>query len=562
MTGTTAPVELPTGQRPEDEKYSVGKTFLYGLQHIMTMYGGVIAPPLIVGQAAGLDGAQIGILVSASLLVSGAATILQTVGIPFFGSQLPLVQGISFASVSTMVAVATGDGGLPAVFGSIIVAGAIGLLISPFFAQIIRFFPPVVTGTIITVIGVSLLPVAVRWMMGSNAEAPDWGSTANIGLAMFTLVVVLVLSRFLQGTISRLSILLGLVIGTVFAAGVGMADFSAVAQGATVALPTPFEFGLPVFEIGAIISMTIVILVIMTETTADVIAVGEIVGTKVDARRVGDGLRADMVATTLAPVLNSFPASAFAQNVGLVAITGIKSRWAVAAGGSVLLVLGLLPVLGRVVAAIPMPVLGGAGIVLFGSVAASGIRTLSKVEYDNNLNLTLVAVAISFGVIPIAMPTFYDAFPAWVGMVFHSGISAASVVAVLLNILFNEVRWGRAKDPSVFTVASSARLVVAAEQEERRSEYFAIVDGERAASREARRAAERRARVRGGHGRRSGSVSALDLDGDGVPDILQLRHRGVAGQPRGTAGGPHAAGAGRHAADPERDESAVRAWQR
>jgi uric acid transporter len=538
MTDATAPVQLPTGQRPEDERYSPGKTFLYGLQHIMTMYGGVIAPPLIVGQAAGLDGAQIGILVSAALLVSGAATIVQTIGIPFFGSQLPLVQGISFASVSTMVAVATGDGGLPAVFGSIIAAGVIGLLISPFFAQIIRFFPPVVTGTIITVIGVSLLPVAVRWMMGSGPEAPDWGSTANIGLAMFTLVVVLLLSRFLQGTISRLSILLGLVIGTVFAGVVGMADFSTIGQGAMVALPTPFEFGLPVFEIGAILSMTIVILVIMTETTADVIAVGEIVGTKVDARRVGDGLRADMLATTLAPILNSFPASAFAQNVGLVAITGIKSRFAVAAGGSVLFVLGLLPVLGRVVAAIPMPVLGGAGIVLFGSVAASGIRTLSRVRYENNLNLTLVAVAISFGVIPIAMPSFYDAFPEWVGMIFHSGISAASVVAVVLNILFNEVRWGRAKDPSVFTVASSARLVVAEGQEERRSEFFAIVDAERAASRDARRAAERLVRARGGHGRRSGSVSALDLDGDGVPDLLQLRHSGRVVQSADVAGGP------------------------
>jgi uric acid transporter len=551
MTDRTAAVEPPTAARPEDERYSVGRTFLYGLQHILTMYGGVIAPPIIVGQAAGLDGAQIGLLVSAALLVSGAATILQTVGIPFFGSQLPLVQGISFASVSTMVAVATGDGGLPAVFGAIIVAGLVGLVISPFFAQVIRFFPPVVTGTIITVIGISLLPVAVRWMMGSNQEAPDWGSTANIGLAIFTLVVVLLLSRFLQGTISRLSILLGLVIGTLAAGVVGMADFSAVAQGPTVALPTPFAFGVPVFEAGAIISMIIVILVIMTETTADVIAVGEVVGSKVDARRVGDGLRADMIATTLAPVLSSFPASAFAQNVGLVAITGIKSRWAVAAGGSVLFVLGLLPVLGRVVAAIPMPVLGGAGIVLFGSVAASGIRTLSKVRYDNNLNLTLVAVAISFGVIPIAVPTFYDAFPEWVGMVFHSGISAASVVAVLLNILFNEVRWGRAEDPSVFTAGSSARLVVAEEQEARRAEYDGLLDAQRSGSWRARRDAELRARARSGHGRRSGSLSAIDLDCDGIPDILQIGNRQrAAGSRAGAPGRAETSAAGHPGAGP------------
>lgn len=515
----------PQGGRPEDERYPLGKTFLYGLQHIMTMYGGVIAPPIIVGQAAGLTGAEIGVLVSAALLVSGLATALQTLGIRFFGSQLPLVQGISFAAVSTMVAVASGDGGLPAVFGAIIVAAVIGLAISPFFAQVVRFFPPVVTGTIITIIGVSLLPTAAGWMMGGDEEAADWGSVPNIALALGTLVVVLALSRFLQGTISRLSILFGIILGTVAAVPLGLADFSGVGEGSAFALPTPFAFGAPVFEIGAIISMTIVILVIMTETTADLIAIGEVLDTKVDAKRVGDGLRADMAATLVAPFLNSFPASAFAQNVGLVAITGIRSRFAVAAGGAVLFVLGLFPVLGQVVAAIPSPVLGGAGIVLFGSVAVSGIRTLSRVEYEGNLNLTLVAVALGFGIIPIAVPDFYDQFPTWVGMIFHSGIAAAAVVAVLLNLVFNEIRWGRrSKDPSVFTAGSSARLVVTEEQEQRRAEYFARLDAERQEERRrARLNADVRARVRHGHGRRSGCVSAIDLDADGVPDVLQIR---------------------------------------
>ena len=515
----------PQGGRPEDERYPLGKTFLYGLQHIMTMYGGVIAPPIIVGQAAGLTGAEIGVLVSAALLVSGLATALQTLGIRFFGSQLPLVQGISFATVSTMVAVASGDGGLPAVFGAIIVAAVIGLAISPFFAQVVRFFPPVVTGTIITIIGVSLLPTAAGWMMGGDEEAADWGSVPNIALALGTLVVVLALSRFLQGTISRLSILFGIILGTVAAVPLGLADFSGVGEGSPFALPTPFAFGAPVFEIGAIISMTIVILVIMTETTADLIAIGEVLDTKVDAKRVGDGLRADMAATLVAPFLNSFPASAFAQNVGLVAITGIRSRFAVAAGGGVLFVLGLFPVLGQVVAAIPSPVLGGAGIVLFGSVAVSGIRTLSRVEYEGNLNLTLVAVALGFGIIPIAVPDFYDQFPAWVGMIFHSGIAAAAVVAVLLNLVFNEIRWGRrSKEPSVFTAGSSARLVVTEEQEQRRAEYFARLDAERQEERRrARLNADVRARVRHGHGRRSGCVSAIDLDADGVPDVLQIR---------------------------------------
>ena len=457
-TETPATSEPPVGQRPEDEKLSVGASYAYGLQHILTMYGGVIAPPLIVGGAAGLEPAQLGLLVSAALFVSGLATLLQSLGLPFFGSKLPLVQGISFASVSTMVAIATGDGGLPAVFGSIIVAGAIGIVISPFFSQVVRFFPPVVTGVIITVIGLSLLPVAFRWAMGNDDSLPSFGSMANIGLAAFTLAVVLLLSRLAQGPISRLAILLGLVIGTLFALAVGKADFSAVGTGPIVALPQPFEFGAPTFQVGAIVSMTIVILVIMTETTADTLAVGEIVGTRVDARRVGDALRADMLATTLSPVFNSFPASAFAQNVGVVAITGVKSRYVVAAGGSVLFALGLLPVLGRVIAAVPYPVLGGAGIVLFGTVAASGIRTLSKVDYDGNLNLILVAVAISFGVLPIAAPTFWDAFPEGVAVVLDSGISAASLVAVVLNLLFNELRKGQRENPNTFSAGPAVHV--------------------------------------------------------------------------------------------------------
>lgn len=448
---TTTTTSKPT--RPEDERLPLASSYAYGLQHILTMYGGVIAPPLIVGGAAGLTGAQIGLLVSSALFVSGLATILQSAGLPFFGSQLPLVQGISFASVSTMTAVATGSGGLPAVFGAIIVAGLVGLAISPFFSQVVRFFPPVVNGTIITVIGVSLLPVAVRWAMGGNAKAPGYGSVTTIALAAFTLGVILVLTRLVQGPISRLSILLGIVVGTGFAALLGKADFSGVGTGSIAAFPRPFAFGAPTFQVGAIVSMVIVILVIMTETTADIIAVGEIIGTQITPRRVGDGLRADMLSTSVAPVFNSFPASAFAQNVGVVAITGIKSRWVVTAGGSVLVVLGLLPVLGRVVAAVPQPVLGGAGIILFGSVAASGIRTLSKVDFDGNLNLVLVATALGFGVIPIAVPAFYDAFPEWFATIFDSGISAASIVAVLLNLFFNELRVGRRPKPSTLSAA-------------------------------------------------------------------------------------------------------------
>src|SRR5690349_13814675 len=440
--------------RPEDQKLPIASTFAYGFQHVLTMYGGIIAPPLIIGAAAGMSSQDIGLLIAACLFVGGLATILQTVGIRFFGSQLPLVQGVSFAGVSTMVAIVHGGGGIQAVFGSVIAASLIGLLITPLFSKIIKFFPPVVTGTVITTIGLTLMPVAANWAMGGNKAAPNYGSMANIGLAAATMGIVLLLSKVGNAAISRLSILLAMVLGTGIALATGMADFSKVGQGPIVAFPTPFAFGAPTFEIASIVSMLIVILVTLTETSADIIAVGEIVGTKVDSKRIGDGLRADMLSSAISPLFNSFTQSAFAQNVGLVAITGVKSRFVVSAGGLILVILGLLPVLGRVVAAVPTPVLGGAGLVLFGTVAASGIRTLAKVDYRGNMNLIIVAISIGMGMIPIAAPTFWNQFPTWWQTIFHSGISAAAISAVLLNLFFNHLKFARQRPgSSVFAEA-------------------------------------------------------------------------------------------------------------
>jgi xanthine permease len=442
---------------PEDEKLSVGANIAYGLQHVLTMYGGIVAVPLILGQASGLNSSDTGLLITASLLAGGLATLLQTLGVPFFGSRLPLVQGVSFSGVATMIAI-TGNGGLPSVLGAVIAASILGLLITPIFSRITRFFPPLVTGIVITTIGLTLMPVATFWAMGGNSKSPDFGAPANIQLAAVTLLIVLLLSKLGSASISRLSILLALIIGTGVAYVAGMADFSQVANGPFVALPQFFHFGYPTFELAAIVSMFIVIIVTLVETSADILAVGEIVGTKVDSRRLGDGLRADMLSSILAPVFGSFTQSAFAQNVGLVAVTGVKSRYVVATGGMFLVTLGLLPVMGRVVAAVPSSVLGGAGIVLFGTVAASGIRILSKVDYSNNMNLVIVATSIGFGMIPIAAPNFYEHFPAGVATILHSGISSAALMAVSLNLLFNHIRAGNSDQQSVF-VAGTERVI-------------------------------------------------------------------------------------------------------
>ncbi|MBO6278489.1 MAG: purine permease, partial [Pseudomonas sp.] len=328
----------------------------------------------------------------------------------------------------------------------------------PLFSSITKYFPPLVTGIVITTIGLTLMPVTARWAMGGNSQSPDFGSMANIGLVAITLVLVLLLSKLGSASISRLSILLAIVIGTLVATAVGMTDFSRVLEGPLVALPEVLHFGMPEFRLAAILSMLIVIIVTMVETSADILAVGEIIDTKVDAKRLGNGLRADMISSALAPLFGSFTQSAFAQNVGLVAVTGIKSRYVVATGGLILVTLGLLPVMGRLVAAVPTAVLGGAGLVLFGTVAASGIRTLAQVDYRNNMNLIIVATSIGFGMIPIAAPNFYQHFPTWFETIFHSGISSAAIMAILLNLLFNHLRAGNSDQQSVFVAASDRIL--------------------------------------------------------------------------------------------------------
>ena len=457
---TTSSPDTSTASRPEDENLGLGANLAYGLQHVLTMYGGIVAVPLILGQAAGLGPADIGLLIAASLFAGGLATLLQTLGLPFFGCQLPLVQGVSFAGVATMGAILSseGGGGLPGVLGAVMAASLIGFLITPVFSRITKFFPPLVTGIVITTIGLTLMPVAARWVMGGNSKAPDFGSMSNIGLAAVTFLIVLILSKLGSAAISRLSILLAMVFGTLIAWSLGMADFSKVLEGPLVAFPTPFHFGMPTFHIAAILSMCIVVMVTLVETSADILAVGEIIDTKVDSKRLGDGLRADMASSILAPIFGSFTQSAFAQNVGLVAVTGVKSRYVVATGGVILVVLGLLPIMGRVIAAVPTSVLGGAGIVLFGTVAASGIRTLSKVDYRNNMNLIIVAASLGFGMIPIAAPNFYAQFPNWFETIFHSGISSSAIMAILLNLVFNHFKTGNSDHQSVFVAASERTL--------------------------------------------------------------------------------------------------------
>ncbi|MFE9116107.1 nucleobase:cation symporter-2 family protein [Streptomyces sp. NPDC007172] len=444
-----APADGPCPTPPEgavhpvDEKLPAARLVPAALQHIAAMYAGVVTPPLIIGQAVGLDTAGQTRLIAASLLIAGLATVLQTIGLAnFAGNRLPFVNAASSAGIAPMLAIAeTSAKGhqLPAIYGAVMVAGVFCLLVGPFFGRLLRFFPPLVTGVVITLIGVTLMPVPVSWAQGGDKTATDFGSMKNLALAAFTLVVILLFQRFGRGFLRQVALLLGLLIGTLAAIPFGMADFAAMKSAPVAALPTPFSFGAPEFHPAAVLSLCIVMLVLMTESSAGMLAIGEICERRTDGRTIARGLRTDGIATLLGPVFGGFPTSAFAQNVGVVSLTRVRSRYVVAVAGCALLVLGAFPVLGAVVSLVPMPVLGGAGIVLFGSIAVSGIRTLSEAGLDDSSNIILVAVALGAGIIPLAAPTFYAGFPAWAQTVLGSGISAGALTAVLLNLFFHHL---------------------------------------------------------------------------------------------------------------------------
>lgn len=421
---------------PVDQIPSWGELFIYGLQHVLAMYAGAVAVPLILAHGLNLSNDQLIYLINADLFTCGIATVIQTVGFGKMGIRIPIVQGVTFAAVTPMLLIGQ-QHGLQAIYGSIIVAGLISFLIAPYFSRLLRFFPPVVTGSIITIIGVSLMPVAVNWAGGGNPSAPDFASGAKIALAVGTLAFVVFVYRYFKGFVSNIAVLLGLCAGTLVASLFGMANFSGVSEAHWFGVTTPFYFGTPVFDLASIAAMVVVMLVTMAETTGDCIAVGEIIEKPVTQDDLTRGLRADGFSTILGGILNSFPYTAFAQNVGLVGLTGVKSRWVVAAAGVILMALGLFPKLAAVIAAIPPSVLGGAGIVMFGMVAASGIKTLSKVQFEGTHNIMVVAISLGVGMVTIASPRFYHAFPHWTQIILDSGITSGSIAALVLNAILN-----------------------------------------------------------------------------------------------------------------------------
>jgi uric acid transporter len=421
---------------PVDEVLPFGQMLAVGIQHVLVMYAGAIAVPLIIGAALKLPKDQVAFLISSDLFACGLVTLIQCIGIWKFGIRLPVIMGVSFAPVGPMVAMANSGAGLTGIFGATMAAGVFAILIAPFFGRLMRFFPPIVTGTIILTIGFTLFPVAINWA-GGGRGSPTFGDPRNLLIAAVVLLAILVINKYLKGFLANISVLLGMVIGFLIALPMGFVDFSGIGQAAWFAPVRPFAFGMPTFNIAAIASLCLVMVVIMVESLGMFLALGDLARRPVSRDDASRGLRTDGLGTLIGGIFNTFPHSSFSQNIGLVGITGVRSRWVVVVSGVLLMLLGLLPKLSNFIASIPVVVLGGAGIAMFGMVAATGVKILSKVNYESKNNLLIVAISLGVGSIPLAAPTFFHQMPSWAAPLTHSGITLAAIFAIGLNAFFN-----------------------------------------------------------------------------------------------------------------------------
>src|SRR5450830_1717466 len=454
---------MPVAPSPVDEILPAGKLFTLGLQHVLVMYAGAIAVPLIVGRALKLPPEQVAALISADLFCCGLVTLIQSLGIgKYFGIRLPVMMGVTFAAVSPMLAMANNPAlGISGIFGAVIGAGVVSMLIAPFISRLLALFPPVVTGSIIAVIGVSLMRVGVNWAMGgppamaqiadpaflkmaAAATAaglpaplgpvplianPGYGALDNMGIAFFVLAVILLVAKYGRGFLSNIAVLIGIIAGTALSFALGKADFAIV---------TPFQFGMPTFDVVAIVTMSLVMIVVMIESLGMFLALGEMTDKRITQADISRGLRVDGLGTLIGGIFNTFPYTSFSQNVGLVGVTGVRSRWVCVAAGIILLVMGVIPKIAQTAESVPAFVLGGAGLVMFGMVAATGIRILAGVDYKSNRNnLFIVALSIGFGMLPLVAEQYAQHMPKALSPLLHSGILLAAIVAVLLNLFFN-----------------------------------------------------------------------------------------------------------------------------
>ncbi|MCY8535699.1 xanthine permease [Bacillus vallismortis] len=416
-------------------KNGFGKTLSLGIQHVLAMYAGAIVVPLIVGNAMGLTVEQLTYLVSIDIFMCGVATLLQVWSNRFFGIGLPVVLGCTFTAVSPMIAIGA-EYGVSAVYGSIIASGILVILISFFFGKLVSFFPPVVTGSVVTIIGITLMPVAMNNMAGGEGSK-NFGDLSNLALAFIVLGIIVLLYRFTKGFIKSISILISILIGTFIASFMGKVQFDNVSDAAVVQLIQPFYFGAPSFHAAPIITMTIVAIVSLVESTGVYFALGDLTNRRLTEKDLSKGYRAEGLAVLLGGIFNAFPYTAFSQNVGLVQLTGIKKNAVIVVTGVILMAFGLFPKIAAFTTIIPPAVLGGAMVAMFGMVIAYGIKMLSRIDFAKQENLLIVACSVGLGLGVTVVPDIFKQLPSALTLLTTNGIVAGSLTAVVLNIVYN-----------------------------------------------------------------------------------------------------------------------------
>ncbi|HES3330451.1 TPA: purine permease [Streptococcus pyogenes] len=414
------------------QEHSHSQSAVLGLQHVLSMYAGSILVPIMIAGALGYSARELTYLISTDIFMCGVATFLQLKLTKHTGVGLPVVLGCAFQSVAPLSIIGAQQGS-GAMFGALIASGIYVILVAGIFSKIARFFPPIVTGSVITVIGLSLVGVAMG-NMGDNVKEP---TAQSMMLSLLTIVIIILVQKFTKGFVKSISILIGLVAGTLVSAMMGLVDTTPVVEASWIHVPTPFYFGMPTFEITSIVMMCIIATVSMVESTGVYLALSDLTNDQLDEKRLRNGYRSEGIAVFLGGLFNTFPYTGFSQNVGLVQISGIKTRRPIYYAAGILVVIGLLPKFGAMAQMIPSPVLGGAMLVLFGMVALQGMQMLNRVDFQKNeYNFIIVAVSISAG-LGFNGTNLFASLPETAQMFLTNGIVIATLTSVVLNLVLN-----------------------------------------------------------------------------------------------------------------------------
>lgn len=367
----------------------------------------------------------------------GLATLLQLMRNKYFGIGLPVVLGCAIQAVAPLVMIGK-KFSINTMYGAIIVAGIFVFLIAGFFSKIKKLFPPVVTGTLITTIGLTLIPVAFQNMGGGNSNAKNFGDSKNLIVSFITIAIIIALEIWAKGFLKSISVLVGLILGTIIASFMGLVSLKPVIQASWFHLPQFFYFGVPKFEWSSSLTMIIIALVSMVESTGVFFATGDLLHKNISEDDLKRGYRAEDLAQILGGLFNTFPYTTFSQNVGLLQLSGIKTKRPIYWAASLLMLMGLLPKVGALVTITPTPVLGGAMLVMFTMIAVQGIKMLLQTNLNDNRNVLTIAISIGLGLGVTIYPKIFQNLPQTVQLFLSNGIVVASLSATLLNLLFKK----------------------------------------------------------------------------------------------------------------------------